>query len=53
MAPEATILAYKTFTTSGLTDEEILIEAFLRAFDDGADVISASIGWVYNWSNGA
>lgn len=53
VAPEATILAYKVFTTSGLTDEEILIDAFLQAFEDGADVITASIGWPYNWSNGA
>lgn len=53
VAPEATILAYKTFARAGGTDEETLIEAFLRAFDDGADVITASVGWAYNWSHGA
>ncbi|KAL0931115.1 serine endopeptidase [Colletotrichum truncatum] len=53
VAPEATILAYKVFSNSGLTDEEVLIEAFIQAFEDGADVITASIGWEYNWSNSA
>ncbi|KAH6695516.1 putative minor extracellular protease vpr [Plectosphaerella plurivora] len=53
VAPEATILAYKAFSQSGLTDEDVLIDAFIRAYEEGADVITASVGWVYNWSNGA
>ncbi|KAF9880706.1 hypothetical protein CkaCkLH20_01748 [Colletotrichum karsti] len=46
VAPEANILSYKVFgdDDSGSTDEETLIDAFLRAHADGADVITSSIG---------
>ncbi|SPN99117.1 uncharacterized protein DNG_02152 [Cephalotrichum gorgonifer] len=44
VAPEATILAYKVFGHTNVADEEVFIDAFLKAFDDGADIISASIG---------
>ncbi|KAL0942868.1 serine endopeptidase [Colletotrichum truncatum] len=46
VAPEASILSYKVFgdDDTGRTDEETLIEAFLRAHADGADIITASIG---------
>ncbi|KEY74466.1 hypothetical protein S7711_04502 [Stachybotrys chartarum IBT 7711] len=53
VAPEATILSYKVFTEVDYTDEVTLIEAFLRAYDDGADVITSSIGENNGWSNGA
>ncbi|KAK8028264.1 hypothetical protein PG991_005320 [Apiospora marii] len=46
VAPDATILSYKVFSAQGgsYTDEDTLIEAFLRAYTDGADIITASIG---------
>ncbi|KAI9149644.1 Vegetative incompatibility protein [Paramyrothecium foliicola] len=53
VAPEATILSYKVFTAVDYTDEVTLVEAFLKAYDDGADIISASIGENNGWSNGA
>ncbi|KAJ0368273.1 hypothetical protein COL26b_010924 [Colletotrichum chrysophilum] len=35
VAPEASLYAYKVFTSTGETDEATLIEAFLKAYDDG------------------
>ncbi|TLS21020.1 uncharacterized protein PpBr36_10762 [Pyricularia pennisetigena] len=53
VAPEATLLAYKVFGQNAGTDEDTLIEAFLRAYQDGADVITSSIGGLNGWSNNA
>ncbi|GKT60059.1 serin endopeptidase [Colletotrichum tofieldiae] len=55
VAPEASILSYKVFGAgnNGGTDEETLIEAFLMAYDDGADVITSSIGGRGGFSNNA
>ncbi|KAJ0158290.1 Minor extracellular protease vpr [Colletotrichum tanaceti] len=53
VAPEASILSYKVFGAgnSGGTDEETLIEAFLMAYNDGADIITSSIGGRGGFSN--
>uniref|UniRef100_A0A0B7KAZ1 Peptidase S8/S53 domain-containing protein n=2 Tax=Bionectria ochroleuca TaxID=29856 RepID=A0A0B7KAZ1_BIOOC len=53
VAPEATLYAYKVFTTAGSTDTSTLIEAFLTAYDDGVDIITASIGGANGFSNNA
>ncbi|KAF6811570.1 serine endopeptidase (subtilase), partial [Colletotrichum musicola] len=53
VAPEATIYSYKVFGPNEGTGEEVLIEAFLRAFDDGVDIITASVGSTGGWSNNA
>ncbi|KAK1700688.1 subtilase [Colletotrichum godetiae] len=54
VAPEANILSYKVFSgTSGDTDEETLIEAFLMAHSDGADIITSSIGGRGGFSSNA
>ncbi|KAK1978215.1 subtilase [Colletotrichum cereale] len=53
VAPEATLYSYKVFGPQGGTDEEALIEAFLRAFDDGVDIITASVGSNGGWSDNA
>ncbi|KAL0941726.1 serine endopeptidase (subtilase) [Colletotrichum truncatum] len=53
VAPEATIYSYKVFGPNEGTSEEVLIEAFLRAFDDGVDIITASVGSTGGWSNNA
>ncbi|KAK8856614.1 serine endopeptidase [Apiospora arundinis] len=44
VAPGAKILAYKVIGHRGESNEEMVIEAFLKAFDSGADVITASLG---------
>lgn len=52
VAPEAEIFAYKVFSTIDGTDEETIMEAMLQAFDDGADIITISIGGVDGWTDG-
>ncbi|KAK1991893.1 subtilase [Colletotrichum falcatum] len=44
VAPRASLHAYKVFGPGDGTDEATVIEAFLRAYDDGMDVITASVG---------
>ncbi|KXJ86988.1 peptidase S8/S53 domain-containing protein [Microdochium bolleyi] len=43
VAPNATLYAYKVMGKLDLSDTETLVEAFLRAYDDGMDIITASI----------
>ncbi len=53
VAPEATLLSFKVFSkTGGTTDDATLMEAFLRAYDAGADVITASISGNSGFSDG-
>lgn len=44
MAPKATLRAYKVFTCADGTTEDMAIAAFLRAHEEGADVINGSLG---------
>lgn len=44
VAPNATILAYKVFSCGGNPTDDILIAAFEKAYFDGADIITCSIG---------
>lgn len=44
VAPKARLWAYKVFGCGGSTTEDVIIAAFLRAYEDGADVINASLG---------
>ncbi|KAM5343547.1 hypothetical protein ACJ41O_012084 [Fusarium nematophilum] len=53
VAPEATLYVYKVFTTIDSTDEDTLIDAFLMAYEQGVDIITASIGGVNGWVDGA
>ncbi|KAH7316466.1 peptidase S8/S53 domain-containing protein [Stachybotrys elegans] len=53
VAPEATIYSYKVFSQSSGTDEATLMESFLRAYEDGVDIITASLGGVSGWGTGA
>ncbi|KAJ3956042.1 hypothetical protein N0V92_007407 [Colletotrichum tropicale] len=50
VAPEATLYSYKVFAQIDATDDATLIEAFLRAYTDGVDIITASIGGPSGWS---
>lgn len=49
-APGATLGAYKVFGCQGGVENDILIDAFNQAFEDGADIITASIGGPSGWS---
>ncbi|SPO00592.1 related to subtilisin-like serine protease [Cephalotrichum gorgonifer] len=49
-APGVTLGAYKVFGCADGTDNDILIDAFNRAYEDGADIITASIGGPSGWS---
>ncbi|GKT65516.1 minor extracellular protease VPR [Colletotrichum tofieldiae] len=53
VAPEATLYAYKVFSTVDGTDEDTLIEAFLAAYDAGVDIITSSIGGVNGFADNA
>lgn len=44
VAPGATLRAYKVFGCEDGTTEDIIAMAFIRAFEDGADIITASLG---------
>lgn len=44
VAPNATLLAYKVFSCAGNPTDDILVAAFERAYFDGADIITCSIG---------
>ncbi|KAK6218434.1 serine endopeptidase [Colletotrichum tabaci] len=44
VAPKAKLLSFKIFGSTGYSNEETVIEGFLKAFDSGADIISASVG---------
>lgn len=53
VAPEATVLSYKVFTDIGSTTEDVLIEAFLMAYEAGADIITCSVGGGGGWPSDA
>lgn len=53
VAPEATILSYKVFTSYDGTTEDLLIEAFLMAYEADADIITCSVGSAGGWSGDA
>ncbi|KAI1383391.1 subtilisin-like protein [Hypoxylon trugodes] len=54
VAPEATLYSYKVFPSyQDYTDTATLIDAFLRAYDDEVDIVTASIGQPGGWSTGA
>ncbi|KAI5860037.1 subtilisin-like protein [Durotheca rogersii] len=44
VAPSAKILSFKVFGSGGYSNEETVIEGFLKAFESGADIITASVG---------
>lgn len=44
VAPNARLRAYKVFGCSDGTYEDVIVNAFLQAYEEGADVINASLG---------
>ncbi|KAF6836548.1 subtilase [Colletotrichum plurivorum] len=53
VAPEATLYAYKVFGGQGGTGAATLIEAFLAAYYDGVDIITASVAAPSGWAEEA
>ena len=53
VAPNATLYAYKVTGNNEGTDDATLIDAFLRAEQDGMDVITVSFGGASGWSDAA
>ena len=50
VAPGAKIRAYRVFGCTGSTPDDIIIAALQRAFFDGCDVLSLSLGGPGGWS---
>jgi subtilisin family serine protease len=50
VAFEATIGAYRVFGCEGTVSDDILVEAIIRAFTDGNDVITMSLGGTVGWT---
>lgn len=38
VAPDVTLFVYKVFTKASETDDETLIDSFLKAYDDGVSI---------------
>lgn len=54
VAPKATLRSYKVFGCNNPeTGDDALIQAFVQAYEDGADVINASIGGPGGWPEDA
>ncbi|KAK1450468.1 subtilase [Colletotrichum melonis] len=44
VAPSVRLRAYKVFGCGGSTYEDVIVAGFLRAHEEGADIVSASLG---------
>ncbi|KAF2723337.1 subtilisin-like protein [Polychaeton citri CBS 116435] len=49
-APDVTLGMYRVFGCGGSAGNDVLIAAYNQAFQDGADIITASIGGASGWS---
>lgn len=53
-AEEVTLGAYRVFSCrGGGAPDDVLIDAYIKAWEDGSDIITASIGGPEGWSDGA
>ncbi|KAH8738208.1 peptidase S8/S53 domain-containing protein [Ilyonectria robusta] len=52
-APGVTLGSYRVFGCNGEAGNDVLIAAFNKAYEDGADIITASIGGPSGWSEEA
>ncbi|KAK2013592.1 subtilase [Colletotrichum eremochloae] len=50
-APGVTLGAYKVFGCDGQVGNDVLIAAYNRAFEDGSNIITASIGGPSGWTD--
>lgn len=53
VAPEASLYAYRVFSCSGATTNDIVMQAMMRAYNDGVDIINLSFGEASAWSEDA
>ncbi|KAI1360511.1 peptidase S8/S53 domain-containing protein [Xylaria arbuscula] len=49
-APGVTLGAFRVFGCTGSAANDVLIEAYIRAFEAGSNIITASIGGASGWS---
>lgn len=49
-APDVTLGMYRAWGCTGLSTNEIMLEAFNAAFEDGSDIISYSAGYYTGWA---
>lgn len=53
-AEEVTLGAYRVFSCrGGGAPDDVLIDAYIKAWEDGSDIITASIGGPQGWPDGA
>lgn len=50
VAPNVTLRIYRVFGCTGSTSDDVLIQAYMMAYKDGADIITASIRGNSGWS---
>lgn len=50
VAPDVTLGSYKIFGCNGPAPGDAIAAAFAQAFEDGSDIISASLGGDQGWS---
>lgn len=50
VAPNVTLGVYRVFGCTGSTSDDVLIQAFMMAYEAGADIITASAGGNSGWS---
>ncbi|KAJ4355533.1 uncharacterized protein N0V89_003550 [Didymosphaeria variabile] len=49
-APDVTLGAYRVFGCGGSAGNDVLIAAYNQAYEDGSDIITASIGGASGWT---
>jgi len=52
-APDVSLGAYRVFGCDGATGDDVLMSALYRAYDDGNDIITMSLGSPSGWSGSA
>ncbi|KAJ3530209.1 hypothetical protein NMY22_g8670 [Coprinellus aureogranulatus] len=51
VAFESTIYAYRVFSCEGFATDEVLVDALLKAADDGNDILTLSLGEPDGWTS--
>nr|CUX90926.1 serine peptidase S08 [Flammulina velutipes] len=52
VAYEASISAYRVFGCSGFVSDDVLVDALIRGFEDGQDILTLSLGGTDGWTEG-
>ncbi len=53
VAPEATLYMYRVLGCNGGVTDDVLMQGFQQAVEDGVDLISMSIGGAFVWTSGS